>query len=254
MQLIPYLFVFLIGINIGSFLNVCIYRIPLGKTIVKGRSYCPKCDKLIPWYYNIPVISYLFLRGKCGYCKSPISLIYPAVELLNGILYSAAFFVYGFNITAILTALLISLLIVTSFIDSKYQIIPDGLVLSILVLGLVNSIYQVMFTQIPWQTFVIGFFAASVPLFLLGLVYEGGLGGGDIKLMAVCGLFTGWKLILLSLLLGDVIAFLYVAVLFMKKKAKKGTAIPFGPFLSAGIIGSMLIGDQILNWYIRVFF
>ena len=254
MQLIPYIFIFLIGINIGSFLNVCIYRIPLGKTIVKGRSYCPKCDKLIPWYYNIPVISYMFLRGKCGYCKSPISLIYPAVELLNGILYIAAFFVYGFNITATLTALLISLLIVISFIDSKYQIIPDGLVISILTLSLVNSVYQVMFTQIPWQTFVIGFFAASVPLFLLGLVYEGGLGGGDIKLMAVCGLFTGWKLILLSLLLGDVIAFLYVAVLFMKKKAKKGTAIPFGPFLSAGIIGSMLIGDQILNWYIRVFF
>ncbi len=254
MQLISYILIFLIGISIGSFLNVCIYRIPLGKTIVKGRSYCPKCNQLIPWYYNIPVLSYLFLHGKCGYCKSHISLIYPTVELLNGILHIAVFFVYGFNITAILTAILISLLIVISFIDLKYQIIPDRLILSILALSLINAFHQIASNQIPWQYFVIGFFAASVPLFLLGLIYEGGLGGGDIKLMAVCGLFAGWKLILLSLLLGDIIAFLYIAVLFVKKKAKKGTAIPFGPFLSAGITVSILIGGQILNWYTTVFF
>lgn len=254
MQLIPYVFVFLIGINIGSFLNVCIYRIPLGKTIVKGRSYCPKCNQLIPWYYNIPLLSYLILGGKCGYCKSPISLIYPIVELLNGLLYLAVFYTFGFNFFALLASCLMSLLLVISFIDQEHQIIPDRLIVSILLLGLINLIYQVWRHDAPWSLFVLGIFSASLPLYVLALVYEDGLGGGDIKLMAAAGLFTGWKLSLLSLLLGDALAFLYIAILFARKKTKKGTAIPFGPFLSAGIASALLFGGPILHWYVSTFF
>ncbi len=254
MQIIPYLFVFFIGINIGSFLNVCIYRLPLGKTIVRGRSYCPRCDSLIAWYYNIPLISYILLRGKCGYCRAPISPIYPFVELLNGLLYSLIFITQGFTFSALLMSLLVSLLLIVSFIDAKYQLIPDGLVISILVLAIVNMIYMKAYVSAPLLPYLMGFFAASLPLLLLGIVYEDGLGGGDIKLMAAAGIFTGWKLILLGLFLGNLMALVYVGWLYLQGKAGRGTAIAFGPFLSSGIICVLLFGERLLSLYITLVF
>lgn len=254
MQLIPYLLIFLMGIHIGSFLNVCIYRIPLGKTIVKGRSYCPKCDKLIPFYYNIPILSYLFLRGKCAYCKTAISPIYPGVEMLTGLLWLLVFYIQGFTVEALFGVALLSLLLTLTFIDLKHRIIPDGLVIAILVLALGHVLYQVAYQGMAWQSYALGFFAASLPLYLLAMVYPDGLGGGDIKLMAAAGLFIGWQKILLGLFLGNLVAFAYIIILFFQKKAKKGTAIAFGPFLSLGIVLALLFGQTILTWYLTVFF
>lgn len=254
MTIVPYLFIFLVGINIGSFLNVCIYRISLGKTIARGRSYCPKCGKLIPFYDNIPLFSYMILGGRCRKCQATISPLYPFVELLNGLLYVAVFFVHGFSFFALAGSILVSILIVISFIDLKYQIIPDGLVIAILILALIHIIYQKISGGGFLMPHVTGFFAASLPLFILALFYEDGLGGGDIKLMAAAGLFLGWKLILLGLFLGNLMALAYVVFLGFQKKVKRGTAIPFGPFLSGGILGALLFGTKILLWYTDTFF
>lgn len=245
--------IFIYGLLIGSFLNVCIYRIPLEKTVVKGRSYCTSCNSLIPWYCNIPLLSYLVLKGRCKDCGEKISPIYPAVELLNALLYLVVWQVYGLTVQALLIAVLFSILIIIAFIDLAHQIIPDGLVLIILALGVGNAIYQIVSFGVPWYTFVIGFFAASVPLFILGLIYADGMGGGDIKLMAAAGLFMGWKLILLSLFLGALYGGVVSVFILARKKGTMKSAIPFGPMLSLGIITCALAGERILSWYLNLF-
>ena len=247
-------FIFVVGLMVGSFLNVCIYRIPLEKTIVRGRSYCPSCDSLIPWYLNIPVLSYLILRGRCRACKSPISPIYPIVELSNALFTLLSFWQSGFTLTALFLSAFFSLLIVISMIDLRHQIIPDGLVITLFILGALYASYRIFYLHDHWQTYVIGLFAASVPLLILGLIYPDGLGGGDVKFMAAAGLFIGWKLILLGLFLGNVIALAVVAVLFVQKKAARGTKVPFGPFLSLGIVCSIFFGQRLIDLYLSLFF
>ncbi len=245
--------IFIFGLLIGSFLNVCIYRIPLKKTIVKGRSYCPSCNSPIPWYCNIPLFSYIFLKGRCRNCKEKISLIYPTVELLNAVLYLLIWKVYGLTVPAIFFAALFSILVIISFIDLKYQIIPDGLVLTILILGVANGIYQTTVLNVPWYNWVVGFFAASVPLLILGLIFPEGMGGGDIKLMAATGLFIGWKLILLSLFIGALYGGIVSIFVILVKKGSLKTALPFGPMLSLGIVTCVLTGNQLLSWYLSIF-
>ncbi|MGI6748524.1 MAG: prepilin peptidase [Anaerovoracaceae bacterium] len=245
--------VFILGLLTGSFLNVCICRIPLGKNFVKGRSYCPSCDALIPWYCNIPLLSYIFLKGKCKHCGNKISLIYPVVELLNALLYLAALYLYGLTLQTLFVAILFSVLIIIAFIDLKHLIIPDGLVVFIIILSIINAVYMVIAQGEPWHTFVIGFFAASVPLFILGLVYPDGMGGGDIKLMAAAGLFMGWKLILLSLFIGAIYGGIVSIFIVIGKKESMKTAIPFGPMLSLGIVTCILLGEKIISWYLSLF-
>ena len=247
------LFTFLYGLLIGSFLNVCIYRIPLEETVVKGRSYCPSCHSLIPWYCNVPLFSYLFLRGRCKDCKNPISPLYPAVELLNGLLYVVILQIYGLSIPALFMAILFSILIIITFIDLKHQIIPDGLVLILLITGILHSAYQIFMLDSPWHLWVIGFFAASLPLFILALIYPDGMGGGDIKLMAVSGLFLGWNLILLSLFIGALLGSIVSLFIILRKKGTRKTALPFGPMLAMGIIACSLWGNQLLTWYLILF-
>lgn len=252
MHSIPLLtLIIILGLMIGSFLNVCIYRIPLERTIVKGRSYCPSCGNLIPWYLNIPLLSYFILRGRCKTCGEPISPLYPMVEILNALLTLSAFLSYGFSVISILVSAFFSILIVISFIDMKHQIIPDGLVISILVLGILHAFYQIFIYGEPWSTFAIGIFAASLPLFLLGLIFPDSLGGGDVKLMAAAGLLLGWKLILLALFLGNFVALFYVIALFILGKFNRSTPIPFGPFLSMGMVFSLFIGNQLIEFYLK---
>lgn len=249
---IPVLF-FLTGLLIGSFLNVCIYRIPRGENFVTGRSHCPACGSLIHWYCNIPLLSYMFLKGRCKDCGQRISAIYPSVELLNAVLYLLVYLVYGLSVYALLTLALFSLLIVLSFIDLKHQLIPDGLIIAILALGIGNLFYQTLVFSAHWYLWIIGFFAASVPLLILGLIVHEGMGGGDIKLMAAAGLFLGWKLILLALFLGSLYGGIVSAFLMLSKKATMKSALPFGPFLSLGIITAALAGNMLLSWYFSIF-
>ena len=247
------LFALVLGLLVGSFLNVCIYRIPLGKTIVKGRSYCPSCGALIRWYQNIPVVSFLVLGGRCASCKTRISPIYPVVELITGLLFLAAFLKIGPTVDFLILAILTAVLIVISGIDLAHRIIPDGLVLFLLGLGVIQLLYQVLVLDTRWYVYVIGFFAASVPLLLLGLLYPDGMGGGDIKLMAAAGLILGYKLILLALFLGAIYASLYSLFLIVSRKGGLKSEIPFGPYLSAGIFTAALWGDDVLCWYLSIF-
>lgn len=246
-------FVFIYGLLIGSFLNVCIYRIPLKITIVKGRSHCPHCGALIPWYLNIPLFSFLFLKGRCRSCKAPISLRYPAVEFLSGILFLLVWFTYGLNWESLFVIILFSILVIISFIDIDLQIIPDRFIVILFALAAIHAIYQCLFFSVRWYSWIIGFFAASAFLLILGLIIPDSIGGGDIKLMAAAGLFIGPKLILLALFISALYALIPALFLMIQKKGSLKTALPFGPFLSLGIITSVLFGEKLLMWYLSLF-
>lgn len=244
---------FILGLLIGSFLNVCIYRIPIGKTIIYGRSYCPHCNSLIPWYLNIPILSFIALKGRCKNCKGPISFRYPAVELLTGLMFLIVYLFYGFSFECLFVISLFTLLIIISFIDFDHQIIPDQLVLFLLVISIFNCIYRCIYLNDNFLYYLGGAFAASGVLFILGLIIKDSIGGGDIKLMAAAGVFLGFKLILLALFIGAIYAAVYSIFIVLFKKANIKTVIPFGPFLSLGIATAVLFGESIFSLYFSMF-
>lgn len=246
LTIVPLIFVLIFGLLIGSFLNVCIYRIPQNISVADGFSFCPECKNRIIPLDLIPVFSYLFLKGSCRHCKTHISIKYPLVELLTGVLFALVYFQKGFTPTAGLTLILVAILVVISFIDLEHQIIPDGLVIVTIVLGILNIFVS---GKGPLEH-VIGFFAVSLILLLVAILSNGGMGGGDIKLMAAAGLFLGWKLILLSLVVASIVGSFISIGLLVSKKADRKSMIPFGPFLSIGILISCLFGDQIISWYL----
>lgn len=250
------LFVFFIyGIIIGSFLNVCIYRIPLKETVVTTPSHCMSCGHRLAWYDLFPLFSYLFLGGKCRYCKAKISSQYPIVEFLNGFLYALTFYMIGIGsvqklIGAVIVCLLCSVLIVVAVIDIHTQEIPPVLNIFILVLAIIMAVMD----RANLVSHIIGLFCVSVPFFLLMLLNY--MGGGDMKLYAVLGLFMGWKLTLLSLAVAAILGAVYSVILLARKKAENGgkTAIPFGPFIAASVPIVLFWGNDIINWYITTFF
>ena len=254
MTIILYLIVFLYGIVIGSFLNVCILRIPAGETIVSERSHCTTCGHTLHWYDLFPLFSYLFLRGRCRYCGAHISAQYPIIEGLNGVLWVATFGIIGWTWEALLVCLMISALIVLSVIDWRTYEIPLGVNIFILVLGVVRLVMTLVneSTRATYPEYIIGFFAVSVFLWLIYIATKGkGIGGGDIKLMAASGLFLGWKLGLMSLIFGCL--FGSVIHLARMKFAGEGRVLAMGPYLSAGILVAMWWGEPILNWYLGFF-
>ena len=239
-----YIIIFLYGIVIGSFLNVCIFRIPKQENIVKIRSHCMNCGYQLKWYDLVPVFSYLCLRGKCRSCKQKISVQYPLIELLNGVLYCTVFAVYGISVDALLYALLTSALIALSVIDFRTYEIPVGINIFILTLGLIRIVTD----YADWLDYAVGFFIVSGFLYIVHLVTKGrGIGGGDIKLMAVAGLLLGWKLILLAFVLGCIVG--SVVHVARMKISGQGHMLAFGPYLSVGILISALAGDQMITWY-----
>lgn len=247
-ELILVILTFIYGIVIGSFLNVCIYRIPQNENIVVVRSHCMGCGNSLKWYDLVPLFSYLFLRGRCRYCKSKISLQYPLIEAMNGIGYAIIVIANGFSLVSILYCLCTSALIALSVIDWRTYEIPVVFNYFIGVLGFIR-----LFSDLEhWYDYVIGFFAVSLFLLTLYIATRGrGIGGGDIKLMAVAGLLLGWKLIILSLILGCLLG--SVIHLILMKVQKKDRVLAFGPYLSLGIYISMIYGNQILEWYLNMF-
>lgn len=240
-----YIIIFLYGGVIGSFLNVCIYRIPKQENIVKIRSHCMNCGYQLKWYDLVPLFSYLCLRGRCRCCKQKISVQYPLIELLNGALYCIVFAVYGISVEALLYALLASALITLSVIDFRTYEIPAGINIFILALGLIRIATD--FTH--WSDYAVGFLLVSGFLYLVHLVTRGrGIGGGDIKLMAVSGLLLGWKQILLAFVMGCIIG--SVIHIARMKISGQGHMLAFGPYLSIGILISALAGDQMIAWYL----
>ena len=239
--------VLLFGLVIGSFLNVCIYRLPRGEEIVKKPSHCPNCVSPLTWYEMIPVISFLIQKGRCRNCKEKISFQYPAVELFNGILYLWIVHKTGYQFLSLLYCLCASALLVIAVIDARTYEIPLGCNLFIGALGCV----RLFFNLSVWQEHVIGFFAVSGPFLLIYLFTRGkGIGGGDIKLMAAAGLLLGWKGILLALAVGSVTGSV-VHITLMKLK-KKDRILAFGPYLATGIFLAMLYGKELMEWYLRL--
>lgn len=256
MEIFIYIITFILGIIIGSFLNVCIIRLPASKSIVTDPSSCPSCGTRLKPIDLIPVFSYLFLRGKCRHCKARISAFYPFIEALTGVLFILLYMAFGLSYSLIVNMAFVSILIVISFIDLKHMIIPNGLIVSILAIGVIQLIVSI-FTNVFGNPidYAIGFFAGGIPLLLIAvlctyMLKKDAMGGGDIKLMAAAGLVLGWKLVITSYLIGIVVGAVIGVILLAVKKKKRGDEIPFGPFLAFGILTSIFFGNTLINWYL----
>ncbi len=247
LKILLYSMVFLYGIVIGSFVNVCICRIPRKESIVKIRSHCESCGYQLRWYDLIPVFSYLCLGGKCRKCKAYISVQHLLIEVLNGSLYLLAFLLYGLSVESLLYCLAFSALLALSFIDLKTFEIPVGFNLFIGALGILRVITDYR----HWPDYLIGFVCVSVFLYILYIVTRGrAIGGGDVKLMAACGLLLGWKLIILAFLIGCILG--SVIHIIRMRVSKEGHQLAMGPYLSMGIMIATLWGNAFLSWYICV--
>ncbi|WP_321491537.1 prepilin peptidase [uncultured Desulfobacter sp.] len=245
---------FIFGACIGSFLNVVIHRMPVGQSIVSPPSHCPACNNPIPFYFNIPIMSFLILKGKCGFCKAPISLRYPLVELITGLLALGIFFQLGLTPAALFYFIFGSVLIVISFIDLDHQIIPDKLSLPGIIIFSSSCLFvpQMDFVSVVW-----GILAGGGILYLVAFVYyylrkHQGMGGGDIKLLAMIGAAIGVKGVFFTLFTGSVFGTIGgVTVLAISEKSeKKQVKIPFGPFLSLGALTYIFWGEGLIRWYI----
>lgn len=247
-NIILYIIIFLFGIVIGSFLNVCIYRIPKKEDIVKTPSHCMACGYRLAWYDMFPVFSYLALRGRCRKCGTKLSVQYPLIEATNGILYVLIVLVKGLNVESLLYCLLASALIVLSVIDFRTYEIPFGINLYILALGLI----RVVTDYHNFIQYLIGFLSVSTVLAVLYYATKGrAIGGGDVKLMAVCGLLLGWKLILLAFLTGCIVG--SVIHVIRMKISGESHVLAMGPYLSIGVMIAALWGNQMIQWYMGQF-
>jgi leader peptidase (prepilin peptidase)/N-methyltransferase len=254
--------VFLFGLVIGSFTNVLIYRIPLEKSIVYPPSACTSCGNRLTGLDLVPVFSYIFLKGRCRHCGAPVSRRYPLVELLTALVFVVLFIKYGITVPFIAFAFLLTILIAVFFIDLDHRIIPNGLVITGIIGGLLMLVYNifnpiiVVYGDSKWWTPVAGFFSGSGFLLLVaiigGLIYKSddAMGIGDVKLMAPIGLFLGWKLCLTGLFLAVLIGGITSLFLMITGIKKRKDAIPFGPFLVTGAFIAILWGWDLINWYI----
>lgn len=248
-------FAFLFGLALGSFLNVCIYRIPLKKSIVRPPSSCPTCGAGIRFYDNIPVISYIALLGRCRHCHTPISIRYPLVEIITGLLSAALFLRFGLSLHYVFLFLFTAALIAIAFIDLQHKIIPDGISLPGILVGLAFSFFPS--AGIPPLDALIGVVGGGGFLFLVGTAFEKvtgreGMGGGDVKLLAMIGAWMGWKalpfIILISALSGAVIGGVSLAASGQGVRSR----IPFGPFLALGALVFLFFGEDIVLWFYRL--
>lgn len=246
-----YFFVFIFGAVIGSFLNVCIYRLPGGQSIVFPASHCPKCNSSIKWYDNIPLLSYIALRGRCRHCKAGISIQYPMVELITGLLTLFVLARFGITPTGGVLLLLTMALVVITFIDLEHQIIPDVISLPGIVLGFLFSFF---IPWLGWKNSLMGILLGGGVLLIVAYGYyfltgKEGMGGGDIKLLAMLGAFLGWRsvpfIIFAASLVGSVIG---ISVMLARRKDGR-LAIPFGPFLAFAAIIYIFYGKSIIQWY-----
>lgn len=258
---IVYGIVFVYGILIGSFLNVCIFRIPEESSVVFGRSHCMNCNRQLKWYELIPVFSYLFLLGRCRTCKSRISIQYPIIEALNGILYVLVFYLNGWNsiftiLLNVIYCLAISALLVLSVIDFRTNTIPAGINIFIMVMGLAAVLLKYFWYERSTDVVLdhaIGFFVVSLFLLLIFYATRGrGIGGGDIKLMAAAGLLLGWELVIMAFFMGCILAAIIHPVRMRVSNVSR--VLAFGPYLSVGIVLALFFGNRIIDWYLLTFF
>lgn len=248
--------IFIYGLLIGSFLNVVIYRIPREENIAWPGSHCPGCGHGLKWYDNIPLLSYLLLRGRCRYCKEEISLQYPLVEALNGIIYVLLYiFFYQVKLDFVFLALISSTLLAILVIDLKEQLIPDVLVVIVLISSIIHKALLHFLEGIPFPLTdsLLGLIIAGGLFLLIVFVSRGGMGGGDVTLIGALGFVLGVRgilmVIFLSFVLGSVISIFLLAARIKSRK----DPIPFGPFIVISFYITLFFGDNILNWYTGLF-
>jgi leader peptidase (prepilin peptidase)/N-methyltransferase len=249
------LYSILFGLALGSFMNVCIYRIPHKQSIINPPSTCPYCGWRIRFYDNIPLVSYVLLWGKCRHCRHSIPWHYPAVEAMAGLLSLSLFIRYGLSYQYFLFLLFVATLVTIAFIDLHHKIIPDVLSLPGILVGWAASF---VLGHISWSDSLIGMIGGGGTLFVIAFGYahitgKEGMGGGDIKLLAMIGAWMGWRplplIVLISSLTGAVAG---TAFLFLAGKGLRAR-IPFGPFLSLGALVYLFFGPELTHWYFSLF-
>lgn len=244
---------FIVGAALGSFLNVCIVRMPAGESVVLPASHCRHCGAAIRPRDNIPLLSFLLLRGHCRDCGGAISRRYPIVELVTACLFAVCFATTPLSMLMGLRLLFLCALIVVTVIDLDHQIIPDRITLPGIIVGLAASACGL---GIPLFDSVVGMLLGGGMLYAIAVGYHAltgveGMGGGDIKLLAMIGAFLGWQAVLITLLLASSSGALYGAVLVASRSANSRVPIPFGPFLAMGATCALFFGDALVDWYLQ---
>jgi leader peptidase (prepilin peptidase)/N-methyltransferase len=243
-----------LGLAVGSFLNVCIHRIPLGQSVANPPSRCPSCGYRLRWYDNIPVLSYVLLRGRCRNCGGPISVRYPLVELLTLVLFLVHWWVFGWSALMVVRLAFACALLVLFAIDFEHHLLPNVITLPGIAAGLIVS------TVVPpgLVDAAIGTVLGGGVLWLIGEAYyryagQEGMGGGDVKMLAMIGAFLGWKLVLVTLVLSSVAGSLIGMLVIVLRRGDMKYALPYGTFLALGALAASLVGDRIVAWYVGMY-
>jgi leader peptidase (prepilin peptidase)/N-methyltransferase len=250
-DLIVQVYTFIMGACIGSFLNVCIHRLPAYKSIVRPPSSCPACNTPIRFYDNIPIVSYILLRGRCRHCHAGISFRYVCVEIITGLSALISVMKYGFSVQALIIFSFISALIVITYIDMDHKIIPNRITLPGIPICLLASF---AFPELAFKDAVLGLIAGGGSLFLIAWSYKAitkkdGMGGGDIKLLAMIGAMIGWQGVVFTIYVASALGTVIGLPLMLAKRKNMKYAIPFGPFLSIGSITYIFFGTRVIDWY-----
>jgi leader peptidase (prepilin peptidase) / N-methyltransferase len=247
---IPALIAAAFGAIVGSFLNVCIYRLPRGKSIAFPASACPRCGREIAWFENVPIVSWLALRGRCRTCRASIGIRYPIVEALTAVMFAAACWYYGPTPLFVSRLAFGCALIVLFAIDLEHHLLPNVITLPGIVVGFLFS----FFTEPGWVSSLLGIAVGAGVLFGVAEVYyrirhEEGLGMGDVKMLAMVGAFIGWKLTLVTLMMASVCGSVIGVFLIVTKRGDMKYALPFGTFLALGAAVAATVGPAVLEWY-----
>jgi leader peptidase (prepilin peptidase)/N-methyltransferase len=245
---------FVFGLLVGSFLNVCIYRLPRRESVSWPGSHCTSCGRTLAWFENVPVVSWLILRGRCRTCRARIAVIYPLVELITGALFAGAFAIYGATPLLAVRLLFACAMVVLFVIDLRHRILPNVITVPGIIAGLAFS----AFLPPGWAAAVIGVVVGGGGLFAIAEAYYRlrgveGLGMGDVKMLAMIGAFLGWQLTLVTLMLASFAGSIAGVALMTFGRRGLQTALPFGTFLAVGALVAAVYGDAILNWYISLY-
>jgi leader peptidase (prepilin peptidase)/N-methyltransferase len=244
----------ILGLAIGSFLNVCIHRIPRGESLNHPPSRCPACGTGLRWFDNVPVLGYLWLRGRCRSCRAPISIRYPVVEIVTMLLFLLHYAVFGWSPLLVARLLFACAMVVLFAIDLEHHLLPNVITLPGIVVGLVFSVW------LPPGIVdaLIGLLAGGGALWVIGEAYyrysgQEGMGGGDVKMLAMIGAFLGWKLVILTLVLSSVAGSVIGMLLIASRRGGLKYELPYGTFLALAALAASLVGDRVIAWYVGLY-
>lgn len=246
MELLYIALVFVYGIILGSFYNVVGLRVPKKESIVTPRSHCTTCDRDLTTIDLVPILSYVFLGGKCRICKSKISSIYPFMEFVTGGLFALSYYMLGFSMEFVVAILFISMLVIITVSDIAYMLIPNKILLPFAIVLFTMRVFEPL---TPWWDSLLGAVVGFGILYIIAMLYKGGMGGGDVKLFFVIGLVLGTKGAILTLFLATVVGVVLGLLILKKTGNGRKTPIPFGPSIAVGAIITYFWGKQIIGWY-----